>query len=70
MISQTIESLHGEVAVVVVAHRLSTVRHCDRLIFMEKGRIVAQGTFDEVRATNSTFAHLVALGSLDQPAPM
>lgn len=70
MISQTIESLHGEVAVVVVAHRLSTVRHCDRLIFMEKGRIVARGTFDEVRASNSTFAHLVALGSLDQPASM
>ena len=64
-ITETIDSLHGEVAVVVVAHRLSTVRHCDRLIFMEHGKVVDQGSFDEVRRANATFAQLVKLGSLD-----
>jgi ABC-type multidrug transport system fused ATPase/permease subunit len=64
-ITETIDGLSGEVTVVVVAHRLSTVRHCDRLVFMEHGRVAAQGTFDEVRAANATFAELVRLGSLD-----
>ena len=66
-ITDTIEGLHGSMTVVVVAHRLSTVRHCDQVIFMEEGRVVSSGTFDEVRRANSTFARLVKLGSLDVP---
>ena len=69
-LTDTIESLHGSVTVVVVAHRLSTVRHCDRLIFMEQGQVVASGTFDEVRDANQAFAHLVRLGSLDPNEPV
>lgn len=64
----SIEGLHGTVTVVVVAHRLSTVRHCDRLIFMEQGRVASAGTFEEVRRNNQTFAHLVQLGYLDPQA--
>lgn len=67
-ITETVQALHGSVTVVIVAHRLSTVRHCDRLVFMENGRVASAGTFDEVRRHNATFAHLVALGSLD-PEP-
>ena len=66
-ITDTIEGLHGTVTVVVVAHRLSTVRHCDQLVFMENGRVASSGTFDEVRRSNETFARLVQLGSLDAP---
>lgn len=66
-ITETIEGLHGSITVVVVAHRLSTVRHCDRLVFMENGRVASTGTFDEVRRANATFARLVDLGSLDVP---
>ncbi len=47
-----------------MAHRLSTVRHCDQLVFMSQGRVETVGTFDEVRAGNAEFAHLVALGQL------
>lgn len=68
-ITDTIEGLHGTVSVVVVAHRLSTVRHCDQLVFMEDGRVVSAGTFEEVRASNPTFARLVQLGSLDAQDP-
>lgn len=63
-ITETIDGLHGEVTVIVVAHRLSTVRQCDALAYMEAGRIVAFGTFDEVRGANARFARLVELGSL------
>ncbi|WP_310529784.1 ABC transporter ATP-binding protein [Nocardioides sp.] len=66
-VTSTIESLHGNVTVVVVAHRLSTVRRCDQIAFLEAGRIAALGTFEEVRRGNSTFAHLVELGTLDEP---
>lgn len=63
-LTDTIEGLHDSVTVIVVAHRLSTVRHCDRLIFMEQGRVANSGTFEAVRQANAAFAHLVALGSL------
>lgn len=63
-ITETITGLHGEVTVVVVAHRLSTVRQCDALAFMEDGVVTSYGTFEEVRDSNETFAELVALGSL------
>lgn len=64
-ISQTIEALRHEMTIIIVAHRLSTVRHADQVAFMKDGRIVSIGTFDEVRAENHEFARLVELGSLD-----
>lgn len=64
-ISQTVAALHGQVTVVVVAHRLSTVRGADQVVFLKDGRVETVGTFDEVRDRNADFAHLVALGSLD-----
>jgi ABC-type multidrug transport system fused ATPase/permease subunit len=36
----------------MIAHRLSTVRHCDRIHLLEKGRFAAQGTYDELVADN------------------
>jgi ABC-type multidrug transport system fused ATPase/permease subunit len=64
-ITDTIDTLHGTVTVVVVAHRLSTVRRCDQIAFLESGRVAAIGTFEEVRRSNATFARLVELGNLD-----
>lgn len=64
-ITGTLASLHGETTLIVVAHRLSTVRGCDRLIYVDRGKVVASGTFDEVRDVSPEFARLVELGSLD-----
>ena len=64
-LTETIADLHGTMTMVIVAHRLSTVRHCDQLVFMSEGQVESVGTFDEVAASNADFAHLVALGSLD-----
>ena len=48
-ISDAIFSLRGKVTLVLIAHRLSTVRHADKIIYMEKGKILAIGKFEEVR---------------------
>ncbi|SEB67737.1 ABC-type bacteriocin/lantibiotic exporter, contains an N-terminal double-glycine peptidase domain [Nocardioides exalbidus] len=63
-ISDTVRGLHGDTTLVIVAHRLSTVRHCDQIALLSSGRVAATGTFDELRATNQEFARLVELGTL------
>jgi ABC-type multidrug transport system fused ATPase/permease subunit len=55
-ISQAINSLKGSVTVVLIAHRLSTVRDADLVVYMDEGRIVATGSFEEVRAAVPDFA--------------
>ncbi len=49
----------------VIAHRLSTIRQCDRIILLEKGRIIEDGTYDELIALGGRFASLVERQRLD-----
>jgi ABC-type multidrug transport system fused ATPase/permease subunit len=48
-VSEAIQELEQETTVVVIAHRLSTVRHSDLVIYLNKGQIVASGSFESVR---------------------
>ena len=48
-IAEAIKSLKGKVTVILIAHRLSSVRDADQVVFMAKGKIEAYGTFTEVR---------------------
>ncbi|WP_336648648.1 ABC transporter ATP-binding protein [Microbacterium sp. MMO-10] len=64
-IANTLQRLSGKLTLIIVAHRLSTVRRADHLVFLEDGRIAAQGTFDQVRKSNEHFARLVELGELN-----
>jgi ABC-type multidrug transport system fused ATPase/permease subunit len=66
-ITRTMADLRGKTTLVVVAHRLSTVRNCDQLVFVEDGRITARGTYEQVRKQSPQFARLVELGNLDGP---
>lgn len=50
---------------IVIAHRLSTIRQCDRIIYLEKGRIVEDGTYEDLIAKNGRFAELVERQRLD-----
>lgn len=54
-ITASINALRGSTTVLVIAHRLSTVRNADAIIYMDKGKIIAQGTFDEVRSQVPNF---------------
>ena len=49
----------------VIAHRLSTIRHCDRIIVLDKGKIVEDGTYEELLAQKGFFAELVSRQLLD-----
>lgn len=64
-IAKTLGELQGTLTIVIVAHRLSTVRHADTLVFLKDGQVEAEGTFEEVRARSADFARLVELGELD-----
>ena len=54
-ISTDIQSLKGTTTVVLIAHRLSTVCDADLVLYMDKGEIVARGTFEEVRSAVPDF---------------
>jgi multidrug ABC transporter, ATPase/permease protein len=63
-ITQTINRISKEITVIIVAHRLSTVRNVNQLVYLSQGRIANKGTFKEVQAANEEFANLVRLGQL------
>ena len=48
-ISDAIQAMRGSVTVIMIAHRLATVRHADVVVYLEGGQIRSIGTFDEVR---------------------
>ena len=50
---------------IVVAHRLSTIKHCDRILYLEDGKILEDGNYDELIAKNGKFAELVERQRLD-----
>lgn len=62
-ITDSMMELKGEVTVVMIAHRLSSIRKADKVVYMENGIISAVGTFDEVRKTVPNFElQAIAMG--------
>jgi ATP-binding cassette, subfamily B, bacterial PglK len=68
-VARAIEALHGEKTLIIVAHRLSTVRHCDRLLLLKKGHAADCGSFEELLARNADFRAMAVLTELDIPSP-
>ena len=62
-VQEALARQQGRRTLIVIAHRLSTVRHADRIFVLQAGRVVEQGTHDELIARGGAYAALVALGS-------
>ena len=63
-VTKAIQALKGEVTLISVAHRLSTIKNYDQVCYLDDGRIIAQGTFSEVATKLPAFAEQVSLAGL------
>jgi ABC-type multidrug transport system fused ATPase/permease subunit len=64
-IQQSIDDLKGKMTIVMIAHRLATIRNVDRVFVIDKGRVVEEGSYDMLRDDGQTrFARLVAMQKL------
>ena len=64
MIRDALRRLHGRMAVVIIAHRMSTLDLCDQLLVLEAGRVTAYGTPEELRASNDFYRRALTLAGL------
>jgi ATP-binding cassette, subfamily B, bacterial len=69
VVERALERLMGERTVIVVAHRLSTVRRADRIAVIDHARLAELGTHDELMAANGRYAALAAAWARSQPVP-
>jgi len=59
LIQENIREFQGSKTMIIIAHRLSTVRHCDCIFVLDQGTIVEQGTYDELYRTGGIFRRMV-----------
>lgn len=67
-IMATIAQLRRQITLITVSHRLSTLKHCDRIYYLQDGHIAALGTFDQLNEEHPEFAQLVSLAQLGADA--
>jgi ATP-binding cassette, subfamily B, bacterial PglK len=59
-LTSTIQKLTGNTTMIFIAHRLTTVKWCDRIVFMRQGQILDVGPYEELIERNADFRHLAS----------
>ena len=59
-VMEAVNKLGHDITIILIAHRLSTVRQCDQIYLLEQGEVKAQGTFDELTQANERFRAMAA----------
>lgn len=59
-VMEAVNNLGHKITIILIAHRLSTVRECDQIYLLRHGRMVAQGTYEELTEQNETFRAMTA----------
>lgn len=62
-VMEAVEKLSGEKTLITIAHRLSTVKNCDRLYFMRQGQIIDSGTYQELCQSNREFQQMAQVAT-------
>lgn len=57
-VMEAIQQLSGSKTLIMIAHRLSTVQHCDCIFYLERGQVLAQGSYQELLVASSEFGAL------------
>ncbi len=64
-LSKLLETLKGEITIISIAHRLSTLKTCDKVLFMDKGKIAAEGNFIQLYRTHTDFKRYVDQSNIE-----
>jgi len=67
---RALKSLHGDITLIAVAHRISTIKDYDQICYLDSGRILGSGTFDELRRALPQFDLQVQLATLSEQIPL
>lgn len=59
-VMEAVQNIRADKTIILIAHRLSTVRNCDTIFLLENGRLASTGTYDELVARNATFRKMAA----------
>jgi len=60
LVMEAIEGLNPDLTILLIAHRLSTVQHCGTIIELQAGRLVAQGTYQQLLDLSPTFRSMAS----------
>ena len=61
VVMDAIYNLGEEVTIIIIAHRLNSVKYCDKILVMDKGRLISQGTYSQLKETNDMFKKMSGL---------
>ncbi len=70
LITHALENLMEGRTTIMVAHRLSTIQHADKIIVMHKGQVTESGSHQELLATDGLYKKLYELQLVDEAAPL